>query len=92
VGTWPAVLDDDTEVVESVPASKLVLRARAWPTGEAHVCIRIEPHRSGATITMEEDVVRGPARLVPKPVRAPVLKWRNTECLRRLGWLTERRG
>jgi uncharacterized protein YndB with AHSA1/START domain len=92
VGTWPVVLDDDTEVVESVPASKLVLRARAWPTGEAHVSIRIEPHRSGATITMEEDVVRGPARLVPKPVRAPVLKWRNTECLRRLGWLTERRG
>jgi uncharacterized protein YndB with AHSA1/START domain len=92
VGTWPAVLDDDTEVVESVPGTRMVLRARAWPTGEAHVCIRIEPHQAGATVTMEEDVVRGPAKLVPKPVRAPLLTWRNKESLRRLAWLAERRG
>jgi uncharacterized protein YndB with AHSA1/START domain len=92
VGTWPIVLNDETEVVECVPASRLVLRARAWPGGEAHVIIQVEPHSAGATVTMEEDVVEGPARLVPKLVRAPLLTWRITESLRRLAWLAERRG
>ena len=92
VGTWPAVIDDDTEVVECLPGTKLVLRARAWPTGEAHVSIQIETHSAGSTVTMDEDVARGPARLVPQVVRTPMLMWRNTESLRRLAWLAERRG
>ena len=40
---------------------------------------------------MEEDVTSGPARLVPKPVRTPMLAWRNIESLRRLAFLAERR-
>ena len=43
-------------------------------------------------MTIEEDVdARVPATLVPKPVRAPPLKWRNIETLRRLAFLAERR-
>lgn len=59
VGTWPALLDDTTEVVESTPASRRT--------------------RSAAP------------RLLPKPVRDVQLKWRNSESLRRLAYVVERR-
>ena len=39
VGTWPLLIDDDTEVIEVVPGHRLVLHARAWPTGAAGVTI-----------------------------------------------------
>jgi hypothetical protein len=92
VGVWPVVINDDTEVVECVPGSVLTLRARAWPGGEAEVTIRLEPQGAATRVRLEEDVVTGPARLVPRPVRAPALVVRNRETLRRLAWLAERRG
>jgi uncharacterized protein YndB with AHSA1/START domain len=91
VGSWPALLDDDTEVLECQPPGKLVLRARAWPTGEAHVVLRIESHSDGSRVTIEEDVASGPGRLMPAPLRQPLLAWRNTETMRRLAFLVERR-
>ena len=42
-------------------------------------------------VTIREDARHGPARLVPKPLRDVGLKWRNTETLRRLAYLAERR-
>lgn len=92
VGLWPAVLDDDTEVLECAAESLMQLRAKAWPGGEATVTLRLEPQGAGTRVRMLEDVTAGPARLVPKPVRAPALVWRNRESLRRLSWLAERRG
>jgi uncharacterized protein YndB with AHSA1/START domain len=92
VGLWPAVLDDDTEVLECVPVSRIGLRAKAWPSGQATVTLRLEPQGASTRVRMAEDVTAGPARLVPKPVRAPALLWRNRESLRRLAWLAERRG
>ena len=91
VGSWPVLLDDDTEVLECRPPSSLALRARAWPGGEAHVTLRLEPHADGTRVSIEEDVVSGPGRLVPAPLRLPVLAWRNTETMRRLAYLAERR-
>lgn len=92
VGLWPVVVDDDTEVTECVPERVLGLRARAWPGGEAQVLVHLEANGAGTHVRLEEDVVRGPARLVPKALRAPALLWRNHETLRRLAWLAERRG
>jgi uncharacterized protein YndB with AHSA1/START domain len=92
VGLWPAVINDDTEVIECVPASVIVLRAKAWPGGEATVTIRLEPQGARTRVRLQEDVTGGPARLVPKPVRAPAITVRNRESLRRLAWLAERRG
>ena len=92
VGLWPAVINDETEVTECVPESLIRLDARAWPGGAADVAIRLEPQGANTWVEIAEDVVGGPARLVPKPVRAPVLLWRNRETLRRLAWLAERRG
>ncbi len=42
-------------------------------------------------MVMEEDVKSGPGRLVPMPLRVPALDWRNSETLRRLAYLAERR-
>jgi len=92
VGLWPAVINDETEMLECVPGSRVELNAKAWPGGEARVTISLEAQGAGTRVRMREDVTGGPARLVPKLVRAPALVWRNRESLRRLAWLAERRG
>ena len=91
VGVWPLTLDDTTEVLEEKPPSMLKLRARAWPGGEADVELLIEPEGAGSRITIREDAVKGPGLLVPAPLRHLQLAWRNTEALRRLAYLVERR-
>lgn len=91
VGTWPALIDDHTEVLECRPLRMLRLRARAWPTGEAAVVLRLEPVGAETRIVMEENAVSGPASLLPKPLQDPMLAWRNVEALRRLAYLCERR-
>ena len=73
------------------PLSLLSMRARAWPGGEAQVVLRLRPQGTSTEIVMEEDAVSGPARLLPKPLRDAQLRWRNTESLRRLAYLVERR-
>jgi uncharacterized protein YndB with AHSA1/START domain len=92
VGVWPLVIDDETEVVAVEAGRRMHLRARAWPTGEAEVILHIEDG-GGATskVAIEEDLVAGPARLVPPLLRSRVLRMRNRETLRRLAWLAERR-
>ena len=91
VGVWPAVLDDNTEVTDCDPLRMLSLRARAWPFGEAHVILHLNEYGGGTRVVIEEDAVSGPGKLVPKPARAPGLKWRNVETLRRLAYIAERR-
>ena len=91
VGTWPVLADDVTEVVDCVPGSCLTLHAKARPTGTASVTIRLEPIPDGTRVTMEEEVVAGPGRLVPGPLRDVLLRWRNVESLRRLAFIAERR-
>ena len=92
VGVWPLTLDDDTEVVEAEEGRRLVLRARAWPGGEAEVTLVIDDLGASSVVSIEEDLATGPAKLVPRPARSVLLVLRNRETLRRLGWLAERRG
>ena len=91
VGIWPLLIDDNTEVVESVPGVSLTLRARAWPVGEAQVHLRLTPNGADTETRIEEKAVSGPGALVPPPLEGLTLKWRNTETLRRLAFLAERR-
>jgi hypothetical protein len=91
VGVWPGLIDDNTEVVGAVDLQSLSLRARGWPVGEARVDIRLEPAGAETQVTISEDAVSGPGTLVPPPVRGVTLKWRNTETLRRLAYIAERR-
>jgi len=90
-GVWPVLIDDNTEVTAADPGVSLGLRARGWPAGEAAVTITLEPVGAQTRVTIEEDAVSGPGVLVPKPVRAALIKWRNVETLRRLSFLAERR-
>lgn len=91
VGVWPGLVDDTTEVRRCEPGSLLELRARAWPAGEAHVTIRLESSGFETEVSITEDAVSGPGRLVPKPLREVQLAWRNAETLRRLAYLAEGR-
>lgn len=89
VGVWPLILDDTTGVVECVPDRRLVLRARSWPAGEAHVDIELTPTADGCSVTITEDAVSGPAKAIPGPVRDVLLGARNGESLQRLAFLAE---
>lgn len=91
VGVWPAVLDDDTEVLEVVPRQRLRLKAKGWPAGAAEVDITLTTVPGGTVVDIAEDVVSGPARVVPGPVRRLGIRFRNTETLTRLALLAENR-
>jgi uncharacterized protein YndB with AHSA1/START domain len=91
VGTWPLLIDDDTEVLEVQPGSLLKLRARTWPMGEALVTIRLSPVGTDTEVSIEEQATSGPAALLPHALQDPPLTWRNTESLRRLAYVAERR-
>ena len=90
-GIWPAVVNDETAVLESDPPRLLRLQAKGRPAGEATVELRIEPAGNGSKITMMEDVTRGAGRYVPKLLRQPAIALRNTETLRRLAYIAEGR-
>jgi uncharacterized protein YndB with AHSA1/START domain len=84
VGIWPLLLDDTTEVVEVEPDRRLVLHARAWPTGTARIELELVPAPGGTTVRMVETASSGPATLVPGPVQSLILVPRNREALARL--------
>jgi uncharacterized protein YndB with AHSA1/START domain len=90
-GVWPVVVDDDTEVLEAEPLRRIVLRAKGWPMGEAKVVMELEDQGAATRVTIAEDAVAGPGVLVPSVLRQPMLKWRNTETLRRLSFVVEGR-
>jgi len=92
VGVWPALINDNTEVTDADPLRMLELRAKGWPLlGEAAVRLHLAEQGAGTRVVMEEDAVSGPGKLVPKPARAPGIKWRNVESLRRLAFIAEHR-
>ena len=91
VGVWPLTLDDTTEVLESRAPGYLRLRVRGWPGGEGEVTFRLDPHAEGTDVSITEDAVSGPLKLVPKPLRDLQLAVRNNETLQRLAFVAEHR-
>src|SRR3954469_9891908 len=91
VGTWPVMIDDRTEVEDSVPGVRLKLNAHAWPAGRADVTITLNAQGAETEVVIEEHTVSGPGSLMPKAIEDPLLTWRNVESLRRLAFLAERR-
>jgi NAD(P)-dependent dehydrogenase (short-subunit alcohol dehydrogenase family) len=93
VGMWPLLLHDTTSALESQAPTRLVLEARGWPIGKAHVTVEVRPQGPrSCLVTIREDAVAGPGTLVPKPVRQAVILPRNREALRRLALLAEGKG
>lgn len=92
VGLWPVLLDDHTEVVAATPGREIVLKARAWPVGEAAVHLTVEALDERRTrVGIIEDARSGPGRLIPRPVRQLVILPRNRESLLRLALLAQGR-
>lgn len=91
VGVWPGLIDDDTEVLECEPGRSVLLRAKGWPMGEAEVRIEIEEAGDGTLVRIHEKPTKGPGVLVPAPIVGAMMKWRNTETLRRLAYVVEGR-
>ncbi|MBC7596778.1 MAG: SRPBCC family protein [Kineosporiaceae bacterium] len=91
MGVWPVLIDDRTSVLEANPGSHIRLRARGWPLGEAEVEITLRAEGSHTEIAIAEHPTAGPGVLVPNVINDVLLKWRNTETLRRLAYVVERR-
>lgn len=93
VGSWPLLLDDDTEVLTCRPDRLLRLLARTRPVGESLVEIELKdrPGLGGCTVELREDTVSGPGLLIPAPLRQLALSPRNRESLRRLEYLVRGR-
>ena len=91
VGTWPLLIDDTTEVLEVEEGRRILLLARAWPAGQAHVDITVRPDGASSVVTIEEQATAGPGALIPKPIQDVQLHVRNVEALRRLAFVVEGR-
>jgi hypothetical protein len=90
-GVWPAVIDDSTSMLEWDPPRHAMLKARSWPIGSAHVTIDVRPRADGCVVRMTEDVVAGPARLIPTPLADLMTFLRNREVLQRIAFIAEGR-
>lgn len=91
VGGWPLTIQDSTQVVESVPRTRLVLQARAWPAGEARIEIDLVPEGNGTVVKMVEYPTNGLAKALHNPVQDAVLRRRNLASLERLACIAENR-
>jgi hypothetical protein len=91
-GVWPFLLTDETRVERSLRNRELVLTARAWPAGSSHVHISVEARgRTRCVIWLTEDIISGPARLIPPFLRHLLLAPKNRESLNRLALIAEGR-
>lgn len=89
-GVWPAVIGDESLVLESDPERRLVIQARGWPMGEARVELTIEAWGDETCdVTMAEDAVAGPGTVVPRALRHAMIAARNREALHRLALIAE---
>jgi len=86
-GVWPLVIDDVTTMLEWEPPHRMVIQPKGWPLGEARVELTVESHRRGCKVTIVENPAAGPATWVPGFLMQPLLFVRNSETLRRLGWV-----
>ncbi|MEV7607519.1 SRPBCC family protein [Paenarthrobacter sp. NPDC089322] len=85
VGAWPLLINDSTSVTAVNPGRSLELLARGWPMGEAKVLITLEDlGGKQCRVSIAEDAIRGPGKVVPKALRDSAITVRNRETLKRL--------
>lgn len=89
VGAWPFLISDRTEIEECEPPRLLQLRVAAWPAGAGRVRIVCDEEGDQTRVTMFEESISGPAKLIPAPVESIALRLRNEETLKRLAYLAE---
>lgn len=87
----PIRVRDHTTVLEVEAPRHLLLRARARPSGIAHVALDLSARDGGAQVVLTEWPVEGLAAKLHNPVQDGLIKLRNAESLRRLRRLAEQR-
>jgi uncharacterized protein YndB with AHSA1/START domain len=83
-GIRPLTATDSTSVVSVDAPRRFLLEARVRPLVVALVDITLEERGSGCVVRMEERIVGGILRSLPRALADPVLKRRNDSSLRRL--------
>ena len=86
----PVPIRDTTTVLEVEPPRRLLLRARARPTGIAHVALDLEAKDGGTEVSITEWPVEGVAARLHNRLQDKLIETRNVESLRRLKRLAER--
>ncbi len=86
----PLPIRDTTTVLEADPPRRLLLRARARPTGIAHVALDLEARDGGTQVSITEWPVEGLAARLHNSLQDKLIRMRNVESLRRLKRLAER--
>jgi NAD(P)-dependent dehydrogenase (short-subunit alcohol dehydrogenase family)/uncharacterized protein YndB with AHSA1/START domain len=90
VGSWPAGLNDHTEVVEIDAPRRLVLKAKARPLGTATIALELHESAGGTDLRMEElPGDRLTSLVAGNPIADTALRLRNAEALARLKRLVE---
>ncbi|MGJ6126926.1 SRPBCC family protein [Mycolicibacterium sp. Y3] len=91
IGTWPAVIDDETVVASVDPGRELVLLAKVRPAAEARITLHLsDTADGGCQVEMSEVAVGGPLKWLPDAVALLAVAPRNRECLWRLAMIAER--
>ena len=88
-GVWPALINDQTTVLEWDPPRRMVIQPHGWPLGEARVTLEVRARESGCVVRITEKAVKGPGALIPPVILDPALHVRNVETLRRLAYTAE---
>lgn len=92
IGTWPAVIDDETVVEYADVGHELVLLAKVRPAAQARITLRLsERPDGGCRVEMSELAVSRPLRWVPDRVQLLGVAPRNRECTWRLAMIAEQR-
>jgi NAD(P)-dependent dehydrogenase (short-subunit alcohol dehydrogenase family)/uncharacterized protein YndB with AHSA1/START domain len=90
VGSWPIGLKDYTEVLESDPPRRLLLKAKARPLGTATIELQMRGREAGTEVLMEEvPGDRLTSLVAANPVADQLLRVRNAEALARLKRIVE---
>lgn len=90
IGTWPAVIDDETVVLSCVSGEELVLLAKVRPAATARITLRLSDlPGAGCRVEMSEVATSIPLRWVPNSVQLLGVAPRNRECTWRLAMIAE---
>ena len=90
IGTWPAVINDETVVQSCETGRELVLLANVRPVGKARITLQLsDVPGGGCRVAMSEVAVSRPLRWVPDKVQLLGVAPRNRECTWRLAMIAE---
>jgi hypothetical protein len=90
IGTWPAVINDETVVESADVGHEPVLLANVRPAARARITLRLSDiHDGRCRVEMSEVAVSRPLRWVPDTLQLLGVAPRNRECTWRLAMIAE---